>query len=116
LNKIVIIIVIPIFYNTKNYYNSNSKAQDTLKEKEQDTKWGTLTSYFNDVCYADDAVLMADSEDKLQRFFHSFNQSAKQLNMLINTDKTKCLVSQKSQQDASRRMVEHTHQKIVVNK
>jgi len=50
-------------------------------------------TYFNVVCYADDAVPIADSEDDLQRLIHSFNQSVKQLNMVINTDKTKCLLS-----------------------
>jgi len=49
-------------------------------------------TYFNVVCYADDAVLIADSEDDLQSLLHSFNQSAKQLNMVYNTDKTKYLV------------------------
>jgi len=55
----------------------------------------TGNTYFNVVCYADDTVLIADSEDDLQRLLHSFNQSAKQFNMVITTDKTKCLVSSK---------------------
>jgi len=46
-------------------------------------------TYFNAVCYAYDAVLIADFEDDLQRLLHFFNQSAKQLNMDINTDKTR---------------------------
>ncbi|GJQ84851.1 hypothetical protein Trydic_g472 [Trypoxylus dichotomus] len=52
-------------------------------------------TYFNVVCYADDVVLIAESEDNLQRLFHFFNQSAKQLNMISNTDKTKGLVISK---------------------
>ncbi|GJQ74725.1 hypothetical protein Trydic_g21576 [Trypoxylus dichotomus] len=42
-------------------------------------------TYFNAVWYA----------DYLLRLLHSFNQLAKQLNMIINTDKSKCLVISK---------------------
>lgn len=52
-------------------------------------------TFFHAVCYADDAALIADSEDNLQRLLHSFNTKAKELNMLINTEKTKCLVISK---------------------
>ncbi|GJQ71116.1 hypothetical protein Trydic_g1021 [Trypoxylus dichotomus] len=52
-------------------------------------------TYFDAVCYANDTVVIADSEDNLQRSLHFFNQSVKQLNMTINTDKTKCLVTSK---------------------
>ncbi|XP_045466553.1 uncharacterized protein LOC123675250 [Harmonia axyridis] len=51
--------------------------------------------YFHVVSYADDAVLISDSEDDLQRILHAFNQEAKSLNMLINTTKTKCMVTSK---------------------
>ncbi|GJQ78213.1 hypothetical protein Trydic_g2542 [Trypoxylus dichotomus] len=40
-------------------------------------------------------VLIADSEDNLQRLLYSFNQSAKQLNMIINADETECLLTSK---------------------
>lgn len=52
-------------------------------------------TFFHVVCYADDAVLIADTEDNLQRLLHAFNLKAKQLNMIINTEKTKCLVTSK---------------------
>ncbi|GJQ70502.1 hypothetical protein Trydic_g22909 [Trypoxylus dichotomus] len=38
------------------------------------------TTYSSDVCCADNTVLIADSEDNLQRLFCYINQSAKQLN------------------------------------
>ncbi|XP_065170188.1 uncharacterized protein [Atheta coriaria] len=44
------------------------------------------------VCYADDAVLISDSEDNLQRMIHQFNIASKALNMEIATEKTKCMV------------------------
>ena len=34
-------------------------------------------TFFNVICYADDAVLIADSEDNLQRLLHAFNTKAK---------------------------------------
>lgn len=46
-------------------------------------------TFFHAVCYADEAVLIADSEDNLQRLLHSFNTKAKDLNMLINPENTK---------------------------
>ncbi|GJQ83106.1 putative Si dkeyp-35f12.3 [Trypoxylus dichotomus] len=52
-------------------------------------------TYFNPVCWVDDTVLIAVPEDTLQRLLHSFNQSAKGLNMIINTDKSKCLATSK---------------------
>lgn len=44
------------------------------------------------LCYADDAVLMAESEDDLQRLLYRFNMTAKELNMKISSSKTKCMV------------------------
>ena len=46
-------------------------------------------------CYADDAVLLADNEDNLQRLLYTFQQSAKEYNMEISTTKTKSLVISK---------------------
>ena len=43
------------------------------------------------VCYADDAALIADSEDDLQRQLFQFFQISRQLNMNISTNKTKCM-------------------------
>lgn len=48
------------------------------------------------VCYADDAVLLANNEDDLQRLLHLFNVTAKKYNMTISTEKTKCLVTSKN--------------------
>ncbi|XP_072158040.1 uncharacterized protein [Bemisia tabaci] len=43
-------------------------------------------------CYADDAVLIADSEDEPQRILHSFNMTAKKYNMKVSAAKTKSMV------------------------
>ena len=43
------------------------------------------------ICYADDAVLLADSEENLQNILIKFDQSAKKPNMEISLKKTKCL-------------------------
>ncbi|GJQ76099.1 putative Si dkeyp-35f12.3 [Trypoxylus dichotomus] len=71
-------------------------------------------TYLNAVCYPDDTVLIADSEDNLQRLPHSFNQSAKQLNMVVTTDKTKCLVISKEpvkcKLEIDQRMIEQVNQ------
>jgi hypothetical protein len=39
------------------------------------------------VCYADDAVLIADSEDKLQELLNQFFITAKTYNMVVSTSK-----------------------------
>ena len=43
------------------------------------------------ICYADDAVLIADSEENLQKILIKFDQPAKKLNMEISLKKTKYL-------------------------
>lgn len=45
------------------------------------------------LCYADDAVLVAESEDALQRQLHQFNITAKKFNMTISSQKTKCMTT-----------------------
>ncbi|XP_055714317.1 uncharacterized protein LOC129808563 [Phlebotomus papatasi] len=50
---------------------------------------------YNIVCYADDAVLMAENEDDLQRLLQKFNISALKYNMSISTSKTKALTVSK---------------------
>ena len=40
------------------------------------------------LCYADDAVLIAESEDELQRLLHHFNTTAKKFKMNISVTKT----------------------------
>lgn len=44
------------------------------------------------LCYADDAVLIADNEDDLQRQLKHFDTTASLYNMKISTGKTKCMV------------------------
>jgi hypothetical protein len=43
------------------------------------------------VCYADDEVLIADSEDKLQELLNQFYITTKTYNMVVSTSKTKTL-------------------------
>ena len=43
------------------------------------------------ICYADDVVLISESEDNLQRLLYKFEQTASAFNMLISTSKTQCL-------------------------
>ena len=50
----------------------------------------------NILCYADDAVLLAESEDDLQRLLHRFNCTAKSFNMTISASKTKCMTTSKT--------------------
>ena len=46
----------------------------------------------NIICYADYAVLIADSEHILQRLLHRFNITTKKFNIAISVEKTKSLV------------------------
>lgn len=48
------------------------------------------------LCYADDAVLIAENEDDLQRLLHKFNSIAKTFNMAISVPKTKCMTTAKT--------------------
>lgn len=43
------------------------------------------------ICYADDATLLAETEDDLQRQLQRFNQASTQFNMKISISKTKCM-------------------------
>lgn len=43
------------------------------------------------LCYTDDAVLFAESEDDLQKILQAFNNQAEILNMKVSTDETKCM-------------------------
>ena len=47
-------------------------------------------------CYADNAVLLADSEHDLQRLLHRFNCTAKSFNMTKSASKTKCMTTSKT--------------------
>ena len=49
------------------------------------------------VCYADDVVLVSDSEQNLQTFLSQFDQIAERLNREISIEKTKCNVIAKEQ-------------------
>jgi hypothetical protein len=44
------------------------------------------------ICYADDAVLLSDNEDDLQRILFNFNKAAKNVNMEIANEKTKSMI------------------------
>ena len=50
----------------------------------------------NILCYADDAVLVAENEDDLQRLLHQFNLVAKSFNMVISASKSKCMTTSKT--------------------
>ena len=50
---------------------------------------------FKILCYADDAVLIAESEDNLQRMLFEFNQTANKYNMSISIPKTKSMTISK---------------------
>jgi len=52
-------------------------------------------SYVKILAYADDVVLLAESEDGLQRLLHKFKVTAQHFNMNINLTKTKCLTVSK---------------------
>lgn len=49
----------------------------------------------NVLCYADDTVLIADSEDSLQRLLYKFAQTCDKCNLKISTKKTKVLTVSK---------------------
>lgn len=47
------------------------------------------------VCYADDAMIVAENEDNVQRLLHTFHNTAKDYNMEISIEKTKSVVISK---------------------
>lgn len=47
------------------------------------------------ICYADDAVLVSSNENDLQRLLFAFEKTAANLNMMISTEKTKCMTISK---------------------
>lgn len=47
------------------------------------------------ICYADDATLISENEDDLQRLLFALNKAAKKFNMIISTEKTKSMVISK---------------------
>ncbi|XP_057663104.1 uncharacterized protein LOC130898078 [Diorhabda carinulata] len=48
------------------------------------------------LCYGDDAVLIAENEDGLQRLLFKFNTTAKSLKMKISAAKIKCMITSKT--------------------
>ena len=48
------------------------------------------------LCYADDAVLIAESEDELQRLLHQFNTTAKKFKINISVTKTRAMTTSKT--------------------
>lgn len=53
------------------------------------------THKINILFHADDALLITESEDDLQRMLHAFNKKAEELNMAISKTKTKCMTTSK---------------------
>lgn len=49
----------------------------------------------NMVFYAEDALLIAEIEDDLQRLLHALNRTAKTFNVRISASKTKCMTCSK---------------------
>ena len=49
-----------------------------------------------DICYADDAAIVAESENDLQKMLYKFHLTAQKYNMKISVDKTKCLTFSKN--------------------
>jgi hypothetical protein len=48
--------------------------------------------YLNTLLFADDKVIIQDSEDKLQKSVYTLSQMSKDYNLKISTDKTKIMV------------------------
>ncbi|XP_045480943.1 uncharacterized protein LOC123685328 [Harmonia axyridis] len=69
---------------------------EIIEEVKKTTRGYRLTTgVIKIICYADDAVIVADSEDDLQRLLFKFYTNAKTLNMEISNAKTKSLVASK---------------------
>ncbi|XP_045461751.1 uncharacterized protein LOC123671811 [Harmonia axyridis] len=69
---------------------------DIIEELKKTTRdYRLTTGKIKIICYADDAVIVAESEDDLQRLLFKFYIKAKTLNMEISTAKTKSLVASK---------------------
>jgi len=47
--------------------------------------------YLNTLLFADDQIIIQDSEDKLQKSVYILNQMSKDYNLKISTDKTKIM-------------------------
>ena len=47
------------------------------------------------LCYADDAVLIAESEDELQRLLYQFNTTARKFKINISVTKTRATTTSK---------------------
>ena len=71
---------------------------DKIIEAVRDTRIGYRMGYnkISIICYADDAVLVAEDEDDLQRLLHRFNLTAQKFNMKISAEKTKSLTISKA--------------------
>ncbi|GJQ72505.1 hypothetical protein Trydic_g3576 [Trypoxylus dichotomus] len=57
------------------------------------------------LCFADDAILMADNEDDLERLLYRFQTKAKSLNMQISVEKTESMVIPKSPLDIRSKLI-----------
>ncbi|XP_045465000.1 uncharacterized protein LOC123674152 [Harmonia axyridis] len=70
---------------------------DEIIKQVKSTKGGyaLTTGLIKIVCFADDALIIAENEDDLQRLLNAFYVKAKSLNMQISITKTKTLVVSK---------------------
>ena len=69
----------------------NTIMDEIIKDVKDAGRGYELWQEIKIVCYADDAVLISDNEDDLQRLLYAFEKSADKFNMKISIDKTKAL-------------------------
>ena len=72
----------------------NIYIDDLLRNWKHKADAGTLLKrnlYLNTLLFADDQVVIQDSEDKLQKSVYILNQMSKDYNLKISTDKTKIM-------------------------
>ncbi|XP_055389920.1 uncharacterized protein LOC129618916 [Condylostylus longicornis] len=70
---------------------------DKIIESIDNSSWGYQIGDNNIkiICYADDAVLLAENEDNLQRLLYRVTKTAERYNMEISTEKTKSMTVSK---------------------
>ncbi|XP_050452220.1 uncharacterized protein LOC126851927 [Cataglyphis hispanica] len=63
--------------------------------KKVDARYKIGNRYIKILCYADDAILLAKSEENLQRLLYKFTTTSQSFNMVISTEKTWSMVISK---------------------
>lgn len=71
----------------------NIVMDELIKEVKKGKGYKLRDSEITVLCYADDAVLVAEREDELQRLLNIFNITGKKFNMIISSEKTKCMTT-----------------------